>query len=111
MLITLVIGSFFTVGGIVTTALLQFSNIAEATVVSIVNDRYMVDVDDSSVKKYSDTHAAVGIKVFLEKHGWGNYFVIDIDWSKGIDKASAHRVDNGAEMESDLAQTVAKYLK
>lgn len=86
----------------------SFGNVGEATVVPIIGDSYMVDIDDSSIKKYNSTHAAVGIRVFHEKPGWGRYFVIDVEWSNG---ASAHRVDNGAEMEIELAQTVASYLQ
>ena len=85
-----------------------FNGVAEATVVSIVDHKLMVDIDDSSIKKISSNNAAVGIKVYIERHGWGNYFTIDVNWSNG---AKAHRIDNGKEMADDLAQTVAAYLR
>ncbi len=85
-----------------------FNGVAEATVVSIVDGKYMVDIDDSSIKKISSNNAAVGIKVYHARYGWGKYFTIDVNWSNG---AKAHRIDNGKEMETALAQTVAAYLR
>ena len=85
-----------------------FNGVAEATVISIVDDKYMVDIDDSSIKKLGSKHATVGINVYHEKPGWGKYLIIDVNWSNG---AKAHRIDNGSEMSAELAQTVATYLK
>lgn len=83
----------------------------EATVIPIVGDRYMADIDDSSIKKYDSTSAAVGIKVYHQRHGLGNYFVIHVNWSRGTDNATASRADNGSEMIAELANTVAIYIK
>ena len=83
------------------------SSNAEATVVSIVGNKYMVDIDDTSVYIKGPKHAAVNIRVYHEKPGWGYFFPVDVMWGKGF---SVTRIDTGATMESSLSLAVANYM-